>query len=63
MGGVDFIGLIIEIGKEIKAKYNGKNIKYYDYLTYSRYPNIYEMKKFLDKYLLKLINNSFRLVI
>ena len=54
MGGVDCIGLIIEIGKEIESKYNGKNIKYYDYLTYSRYPNVGEMKRFLDKYFIKI---------
>ena len=54
MGGVDCIGLIIEIGKEIEAKYDGKNIKYYDYLTYSRCPNVGEMKKFLDNYFIKI---------
>lgn len=53
-GGVDCIGLIIKIGEEIGANYNGKNIINYDYLTYSRYPNIGEMKKFLDKYFIKI---------
>ena len=53
-GGIDCIGLIIKVGEEINACFNGKNISYYDYLTYSRYPNQGEMKNFLDKYFLKI---------
>ena len=53
-GGVDCIGLILKVGEELGMSYNGKNIINYDYLTYSRYPNKGEMKKFLDKYFVKL---------
>lgn len=53
-GGVDCIGLILKIGEEINSTYNGKNIINYDYLAYSRYPNKYEMKNFLDKYFIKI---------
>lgn len=53
-GGVDCIGLIIKVGQEINSTYNGKNLIYYDYLTYSRYPNHNEMKKFLEKYFIKI---------
>ena len=53
-GGVDCIGLIIKVGEEVGAGFGGKNISYYDYLTYSRYPNQGEMRRFLDKYFLKI---------
>ena len=53
-GGVDCIGLIIEVGKECGSKINGKSLKYYDYLTYSQYPNCGEMQQFLNKYFLKI---------
>lgn len=53
-GGVDCIGLIIKVGENVGAGFGGKNISCYDYLTYSRYPNHGEMKKFLDKYFLKI---------
>lgn len=53
-GGVDCIGLIIKVGEEIGAGFNGKNISYYDYLSYSKYPNHCEMQKFLNKYFLKI---------
>ncbi|MBR2140737.1 MAG: C40 family peptidase [Rickettsiales bacterium] len=53
-GGVDCIGLIIEVGKEINSTYDGKNISFYGYLNYSRYPNNSEMKKFFDKYFIKI---------
>ncbi|MDR2777414.1 MAG: hypothetical protein LBB24_01430 [Rickettsiales bacterium] len=51
-GGVDCIGLVVRVGGEIGASSGGKNIESYDYLTYSRYPNAGEMKKFLDEHLL-----------
>jgi cell wall-associated NlpC family hydrolase len=53
-GGVDCIGLVVRVGGEIGALSNGENIESYDYLTYSRYPNVGEMKKFLDKHLLAI---------
>ena len=53
-GGVDCIGLILKVGEECGATFAGKNIIYYDYLTYSRYPNSGEMKNFLDKYFIKI---------
>jgi cell wall-associated NlpC family hydrolase len=57
-GGVDCIGLIIKIGEEIESKYFGKNIIYYDYLNYSRYPNHGEMKRFLDKFFISIGQND-----
>lgn len=53
-GGIDCIGLILKIGEEVNSTYNGKNIIYYDYLTYSRYPNKWEMEEFLNKYFIKI---------
>ena len=53
-GGVDCIGLILKVAEEFGMTYNSKNIINYDYLTYSRYPNKGEMKKFFDKYFVKL---------
>lgn len=60
-GGVDCIGLIMKVGEEIGSNYNGKNIINYDYLTYSRYPNIGEMKRFLDKYFTKIDKEELRI--
>ena len=62
-GGVDCIGLILKVGEELGVSYNGKNIINYDYLTYSRYPNKGEMKKFLDRYFVKLYKASIGCVV
>ncbi|MDR1494750.1 MAG: hypothetical protein LBI29_01795 [Rickettsiales bacterium] len=53
-GGIDCIGLIVKVGGELGASSDGKNIENYDYLTYSRYPNVGEMKNFLDKRFLEI---------
>jgi cell wall-associated NlpC family hydrolase len=53
-GGVDCIGLIVKVGGELGASSRGKNIESYDYLTYSRYPNVGEMKNFLDRHLIEI---------
>lgn len=53
-GGVDCIGLIMKVGEEINAKYDNKNIIYYDYNTYSKYPNTNELENFLNKYFIKI---------
>ncbi|MDR0571954.1 MAG: hypothetical protein LBG48_03845, partial [Rickettsiales bacterium] len=53
-GGIDCIGLVMKIGEEINSKFLNKNIIYYDYLDYSRYPNHSEMKTFLDKYFISI---------
>jgi cell wall-associated NlpC family hydrolase len=53
-GGIDCVGLIIKIGEELNAMSNNKNIIYYDYINYSRYPNCGEMKIFFDKHFEKI---------
>ena len=53
-GGIDCIGLIMKVGEEINSKYNNKNIIYLDKTNYSKYPNNFEMKEFLDKYFIKI---------
>jgi cell wall-associated NlpC family hydrolase len=49
-GGVDCIGLVIKIGEECFDNRIGQ----LDYLSYSRFPNMGEMKRFFDKYFLKI---------
>ncbi len=53
-GGVDCIGLILKVGEEINSTYNGKNIISFDDTNYSKFFGGFEMKKFLDKYFLKI---------
>lgn len=53
-GGIDCIGLILKIGEEINSTYNGKNIIMLDQTNYSKFSNDFEMKKFLDKYFIKI---------
>ena len=53
-GGIDCIGLILKIGEEINSTYNGKNIIMFDQTNYSKFSNDFEMKKFLDKYFIKI---------
>ncbi|MDR2781426.1 MAG: hypothetical protein LBB21_03140 [Holosporaceae bacterium] len=57
-GGIDCIGLVIKVGEDIGASFNGRNIASYDYLTYSKYPNRGEMREFLDSYFLKMSATS-----
>lgn len=53
-GGIDCIGLILKIGEEVNSTYNGKNIIMLDQTNYSKFSNNFEMKKFLDKYFIKI---------
>lgn len=54
-GGIDCIGLILKVGEEINSTYDGKNIINFDNSNYSIFKhNNFEMKKFLDKYFLRV---------
>lgn len=59
-GGIDCIGLIMKVGEEINSRYNDKNIISLDKTNYSKYPNNFEMKEFLDTYFIKISKNQLK---